>query len=58
MAVPKTYRIDPRDLQKNIAIGVGLPFNKPSAFKSTYSTKEQIKYKKLTGQPGVIEFFE
>jgi phage baseplate assembly protein W len=44
MAVPKTYRIDPRDLQKNIAIGVGLPFNKPSAFKSTYSTKEQVKY--------------
>lgn len=44
MAIPKTYRVDPRDLQKNIAIGVGLPFNKPSAFKSTYSTKEQIKY--------------
>ena len=44
MAVPKTYRIDPRDLQKNIAIGVGLPFSVPSAFKSTYSTKEQVKY--------------
>ena len=44
MPIPKTYRVDPRDLQKNIAIGVGLPFNKPSAFKSTYSTKEQIKY--------------
>jgi phage baseplate assembly protein W len=44
MAIPKTYRVDPRDLQKNIAIGIGLPFNKPSAFKSTYSTKEQIKY--------------
>ena len=44
MAVPKTYRIYPMDLQKNIAIGVGLPFNKPSAFKSTYSTKEQVKY--------------
>ena len=44
MPVPKTYRVDPRDLQKNIAIGIGLPFNKPSAFKSTYSTKEQIKY--------------
>ena len=44
MPIPKTYRVDPRDLQKNIAIGVGLPFNKVSAFKSTYSTKEQIKY--------------
>jgi hypothetical protein len=44
MATPKIYRVDPRDLQRNIAIGVGLPFNKPSAFKSTYSTKEQVKY--------------
>ena len=44
MAVPQTYRVDPRDLQKNIAIGIGLPFNKPSAFKPTYSTAEQIKY--------------
>jgi hypothetical protein len=44
MAVPKTYRVDPRDLQKNIAIGVSLPFSKPSAFTSTYSTKEQVKY--------------
>lgn len=44
MPIPKTYRVDPRDLNKNIAIGVGLPFNKNSAFKSTYSTKEQIKY--------------
>lgn len=44
MPIPRTYRVDPRDLQKNIAIGVSLPFNKTSAFKSTYSTKEQIKY--------------
>lgn len=44
MPTPRIYRVDPRDLQKNIAIGVSLPFNKTSAFKSTYSTKEQIKY--------------
>jgi len=44
MPIPQTYRVDPRDLQKNIAIGVCLPFNNPSAFKSSYSTKEQIKY--------------
>lgn len=44
MAVPKIYRVDPRDLQKNIAIGVSLPFSKPSAFRSTYSTKEQVKH--------------
>jgi phage baseplate assembly protein W len=44
MPIPQTYRVDPRDLQKNIAIGVCLPFNTPSAFRSSYSTKEQIKY--------------
>jgi phage baseplate assembly protein W len=36
-------RINPLDLQGNIAIGVSLPFNQPSVFSSTYSTKEQIK---------------
>jgi len=44
MPIPKIYRVDPRDLQKNIAIGLSIPFNKFSAFKSTYSTKEQVKY--------------
>jgi uncharacterized protein len=44
MPTPKIYRVDPRDLQKNIAIGLSIPFNKPSAFKNTYSTKEQVKY--------------
>jgi phage baseplate assembly protein W len=38
-------RVNPLDLQKNIAIGISLPFNGPSGpFNSTYSTKEQIKY--------------
>ena len=38
-------RVNPLDLQKNIAIGVSLPFNGPNGkpFNSTYSTKEQIK---------------
>lgn len=44
MPIPQTYRVDPRDLQKNIAIGLSIPFNKSSAFRSTYSTKEQVKY--------------
>lgn len=44
MPTPTIYRVDPRDLQKNIAIGLSIPFNKPSAFRSTYSTKEQVKY--------------
>ena len=44
MPLPQTTRIDPLDLQGNIAIGVSLPFNGPSGpFNSTYSTKDQIK---------------
>jgi phage baseplate assembly protein W len=38
------YRIDPLDLQPNVAIGVALPFNASGVFTSTYSTKDQIKY--------------
>jgi phage baseplate assembly protein W len=41
MAIPQTIRVNPLDLQKNIAIGVSLPFSKP--FTSTYTTKDQIK---------------
>jgi phage baseplate assembly protein W len=45
MPIPQTIRINPLDLQKNIAIGVSLPFNGPKGpFNSTYSTKEQTKY--------------
>ena len=37
-------RVDPLDLQGNIAIGVSLPFNGPSGpFNSTYSTSNQIQ---------------
>jgi phage baseplate assembly protein W len=43
MPIPQTIRVNPLDLQKNIAIGVALPFNASGVFKSTYSTKEQIK---------------
>jgi len=43
MPTPQIKRINPLDLQGNIAIGVSLPFDGPIAFKSTYSTKEQIK---------------
>ena len=41
MPIPQTIRVNPLDLQKNISIGVSLPFNKP--FSSTYTTKNQIK---------------
>ena len=38
-------RINPLDLQENIAIGVSLPFNGAMGpFNSTYSTQEQIKH--------------
>ena len=44
MPLPQTIRVNPLDLQGNIAIGVSLPFNGPSGpFNSTYSTQTQIK---------------
>jgi phage baseplate assembly protein W len=43
MPIPQTIRVNPLDLQKNIAIGVSLPFNAPGVFYSTYTTKDQIK---------------
>jgi phage baseplate assembly protein W len=43
MPIPQVVRIDPRDLDKNISIGISLPFNASGVFPKTYSTKEQIK---------------
>jgi phage baseplate assembly protein W len=44
MPIPQTTRVNPLDLQGNIAIGVSLPFDGPAGpFNSTYSTKDQIK---------------
>jgi len=44
MPIPQTIRVNPLDLQKNVAIGVSLPFNGPAGpFNKTYSTKDQIK---------------
>jgi phage baseplate assembly protein W len=45
MAIPQTIRVNPLDLQKNIAIGIKLPFNGPSGpFNNTFSTQDQTKY--------------
>ena len=45
MPIPQTIRINPLDLQKNIVIGVSLPFNGPfGPFNKTYSTQEQARY--------------
>ena len=41
--IPQTIRVNPLDLQGNIAIGISLPFNGSIGFNSTYSTQEQIK---------------
>jgi phage baseplate assembly protein W len=43
MPIPQVIRIDPRDLDKNRAIGISLPFNAGGVFNRTYSTKDQIK---------------
>ena len=43
MPIPQVIRIDPRDLDKNVSIGISLPFNASGVFPKTYSTKEQIK---------------
>ena len=44
MPIPQIVRVNPLDLQGNIAIGVSLPFNGPAGpFNSTYSTKDQTK---------------
>ena len=43
MPIPQTIRVNPLDLQKNIASGVSLPFDGPGVFNSTYTTKDQIK---------------
>jgi phage baseplate assembly protein W len=43
MPIPQVIRIDPRDLDKNISIGISLPFNTSGVFPKTFSTKDQIK---------------
>jgi len=44
MPIKQINRVNPLDLNKNISIGISLPFNGPSGpFNRTFSTKEQIK---------------
>ena len=43
MPIPQVIKISTLDLQKNIAIGIALPFNAPGVFKATFSTADQIK---------------
>jgi phage baseplate assembly protein W len=43
MPIPVVTRIDPRDLDKNRAVGISLPFNGGGVFNKTYSTQDQVK---------------
>jgi phage baseplate assembly protein W len=46
MPIPQVTRVNPLDLQKNIAIGISLPFGRSGTnqlFNKTYNTKDQIK---------------
>ena len=43
MPIPVVTRIDPRDLDKNKAVGIGLPFKGGGVFPKTYSTQDQVK---------------
>ena len=36
-------RINPQDLNKNVAIGVAFPFNAEGVFNQTFTQKEQVK---------------
>ena len=48
-------KIFPIDTKPGTGVGVGLPFNAPAVFKTTYTTKESVKYNLinffLTNQP-------
>jgi phage baseplate assembly protein W len=37
-------RIFPLDTKPSVGVGVGLPFNAPGVFRTTYTTQESIKY--------------
>jgi phage baseplate assembly protein W len=44
MANPREYiKINPIDIQTDVAIGVPFPFNAEGVFSSTYTTSEQVK---------------
>jgi phage baseplate assembly protein W len=43
MPIQQTIRVNPLDLQKNISIGVSLPFNGQGVFNKTFTTRDQIK---------------
>ena len=43
MPITQTFQIDSKVLNPNVGVGISIPFTQPSAFKTTYSYKDQIK---------------
>ena len=37
-------KIFPLDTKPSVGVGIGLPFNAPGVFRTTYTTQESIKY--------------
>lgn len=44
MPITQTFQVNPNILNPNIGVGIAIPFSVPSAFRTTYSHKDQIKY--------------
>ena len=44
MPITQTFQVDSRILNPSVGVGITIPFTQNSAFKPTYSYKEQIKY--------------
>lgn len=44
MPITQTFQVNPNVLNPNIGVGISIPFTSPSAFTTTYSYKDQIKY--------------
>ena len=44
MPLSQTVQTNPINLNKNVTIGIAIPFSAPSAFINTYDFKEQLKY--------------
>jgi phage baseplate assembly protein W len=43
MPIPVVTKVDLRDLDKNRAVGIPLPFNGKGVFNKTFQTKDQVK---------------
>lgn len=44
MPIKQIFQINTKTINPNVGIGISIPFTSPSAFRTTYSYKDQIKY--------------